>query len=78
MRCWAIILLRDVGGADADFGIFECYRLVPYALAKDIINVTGYIGNLIFLYAFVALGAVPVVRSKLKKKKEEGIIIRLN
>lgn len=75
---WAIILLREGGGADAGFNIFECYRLVSYALAEDIINMTGYIGNLIFLYAFVALGAVPVVRRKLKEKKEEGIITRLN
>lgn len=75
---WAIILLRDAGGADAGFSIFECYRLVSYALAKEIIDLASYIANLMLLYAFVALGAVPVIRSKLKEKKEEGIITRIN
>lgn len=75
---WAIILFREAGGGEAGFSIFECYRLVSYALANDIIDLASYIGNLMLLYAFVALGAVPVIRSKLKEKKEEGIITRLN
>ena len=75
---WAIILFRDAGGGEAGFNIFECYRLVSYALAEDIIDVGSYVANLFLLYLFVALGAVPAIRSKLKEKKEEGIIIRLN
>lgn len=75
---WAIILFREAGGADAGFNIFECYRLVSYALAEEIIDVGSYVANLFLLYVFVALGAVPAIRSKLKEKKEEGIIIRLN
>ena len=75
---WAIILFRDAGGGDAGFSIFECYRLVSYALAEEIIDFGSYVANLVLLYAFVALGAVPAIRSKLKEKKEEGIIVRLN
>ena len=75
---WAIILFREAGGGEAGFSIFECYRLVSYALAKEIIDVASYIANLVLLYAFVALGAVPTILGKLKEKKEEGIIIRLN
>ena len=75
---WALILFREGGGGEAGYNIFECYRLVSYALAAEIIDLTSYVGNLILLYAFVALGAVPAIRSKLKEKKEEGIMIRLN
>ena len=75
---WAIILFRDAGAGEAGYNIFECYRLVSYALAKEIIDVASYIANLMLLYAFVALGAVPAIRGKLKEKKEEVIITRLN
>lgn len=75
---WAIILFRDAGGADAGFNIFECYRLVSYALAEEIIDAGSYIANLFLLYLFVALGAVPAIRGKLKEKNEQGIIKRLN
>lgn len=75
---WAIILFRDAGGGEAGFNIFECYRLVSYALAEEIIDVGSYVANLFLLYLFVALGAVPAIRGKLKEKKEEGIITRLN
>ena len=38
----------------------------------------SYIGNLVLQYLFVALGAIPTVIGKMKEKKEEGIIVRLN
>ena len=75
---WAIILFRDAGAGEAGYNIFECYRLVPYALTEEIIDIGSYLGNLFLLYLFVALGAVPAIRGKLKEKKEEGIITRLN
>ncbi len=75
---WAIILLRDAGGAEAGYNIFECYRLVSYAVAEEIIDFGSYVGNLLLLYLFVALGAVPTILGKMKEKKEEGIITRLN
>lgn len=75
---WAIILYREGGGAEAGYNIFECYRLIPEALYREIIDIGSYIANLLMLYLFVALGAVPTIRGKLKEKKEEGIITRLN
>ena len=51
---------------------------MAYALQKDIIDLTSYVANLMLLYAFVALGAVPTIRGKLKEKIEEGIIVRIN
>ena len=75
---WAIILFREGGGAEAGYNIFECYRLIPTAIYREVIDVGSYIANLFLLYLFVALGAVPTIRGKLKEKKEEGIITRLN
>ena len=75
---WAIILLREGGAAEAGYNIFECYRLIPEALYREIIDIGSYIANLLMLYLFVGLGAIPTIRSKMKEKKEEGIITRLN
>ena len=75
---WAIILFREAGAAEAGYNIFDCYRLVSYAVAEEIIDFGSYVANLFLLYLFVILGAVPAIRGKLKEKKEEGIIARLN
>ena len=75
---WAIILFRDGGGSEAGYNVFECYRLVPAAIYSEIIDMGSYIANLLLLYVFVALGAVPTVRGRMKEKKEAGIITRLN
>jgi hypothetical protein len=74
---WAIILFNQGGGAEAG-SLFECYRLIPAALSAEIIDMGSYIGNLVLQYLFVALGAIPTVIGKMKEKKEEGIIVRLN
>ena len=60
------------------YSLFECYRLIPAALSAEIIDMGSYIGNLVLQYLFVALGAIPTVIGKMKEKKEEGIIARLN
>ena len=75
---WAIILFNQGGGAEAGYSLFECYRLIPAALSAEIIDMGSYIGNLVLQYLFVALGAIPTVIGKMKEKKEEGIIARLN
>lgn len=75
---WAIILFNQGGGAEAGYSLFECYRLIPAALSAEIIDMGSYIGNLVLQYLFVALGAIPTVIGKMKQKKEEGIIARLN
>ena len=75
---WAIILFREGGGSEAGYNVFECYRLVPAAIYSEIIDMGSYIANLLLLYVFVALGAVPTVRGRMKEKKEAGIITRLN
>lgn len=70
---WAIMIVREVG---ADWGIdfATAYQLVPDMLAEDIIESSTYWYNLVLLYVFTVLGAVPTVRSILKERKNEGKI----
>lgn len=74
---WAIRLLRDGGGADAGYNVFECYRLVSFAIEKEMIEMSAYIGNLVLLYVFLLLGAVPTIISRVKEKKEEGRMVKI-
>lgn len=74
---WAIRLLRDGGGANAGYNLFECYRMVPFFLEIEAIEMTAYIGNLVLLYVFLLLGAVPTIMSKVKEKKEAGQMVKI-
>lgn len=74
---WAIVLLREGGGADAGYNLFECYRLIPEMISMQIIEVTNYIFNLFLLYVFLLLGAVPTIISKVKEKSEEGKMLKI-
>ncbi|MDE6639885.1 MAG: hypothetical protein K2K63_05115 [Acetatifactor sp.] len=74
---WAIRVLRDGGGADVGNNLFECYRMIPMLLKLELIEMTAYIGNLVLLYVFLLLGAVPTIMSKIKEKKEEGQMVRI-
>ncbi len=73
----AILLWRDGGGADAGYNLFECYRLVPFAIEQGAMEMSVYIGNLALLYVFLLLGAVPTVISKVKEKREEGRMVKI-
>lgn len=74
---WAIILLRDGGGAEAGYNLFECYRLVPEMLSLGYIEQSTYIGNLVLLYVFLLLGAVPTIISGVKERRAEGRMVKL-
>lgn len=74
---WAIVLYRDGGGERAGYNVFECYRMVPEMIRKEFIEIGSYIANLILLYVFLLLGAVPTIRSKVKEKKEEGLMVKI-
>lgn len=75
---WAISLLREGGGADVGYNLFECYRLVPFCLEIGMIKMSAYVGNLVLLYIFLLLGAVPTIISKVKEKKDEGQMIKIS
>ena len=74
---WAIVLLRDGGGADAGYNLFECYRLVPKMIELEMVEMSTYVGNLLLLYVFLLLCAVPTIISKVREKQEEGKMVKI-
>lgn len=74
---WAILLLGEGGGAEAGYNLFECYRLVPQMISLEIIETDSYLINLFMLYAFLLVGAIPTIRSRVKEKNEEGLMVKL-
>lgn len=74
---WAILLYREGGGADIGYTIFECYRIIPDALAAGMIRKEAYIMDVVLIYVFLLLGAVPTIRKNLKEKQEEGRMVKL-
>lgn len=41
------------------------------------IEMTSYAGNLLLLYVFLLLGAVPTIISKVREKQEEGKMVKI-
>lgn len=74
---WAILLYREGGGADIGYNIFECYRIFPDALAAGMIRKEAYIMDIVLIYVFLLLGAVPTISKKLKEKQEEGRMVKV-
>lgn len=63
---WGVTIAREL---EVDF--FTGVNLIPALLAEGVIDKTSYWYNLILLYAFTLLGAVPTVRANLKERKQE-------
>ncbi len=70
---WAISLQREV----EEFNVLEMYRLIPWLLSEEYIDKAVYFFNLILLYLFLLLGAVPTIRGSLSSKKEQYSIARI-
>lgn len=70
---WAVAIVREL---DVDF--ITAFRAVPFLLQEGIIDAAAYWGNIVLLYLFLLLGAVPTVRSIMKNQKEGRQIYRLN
>lgn len=43
----------------------------------EMIEMTSYAGNLLLLYVFLLLGAVPTIISKVREKQEEGKMVKI-
>ncbi|MCM1058568.1 MAG: hypothetical protein NC517_13340 [Firmicutes bacterium] len=71
----AIRLMQELGTGSAN--LFDCYRAIPRFLKAELIDVEAYARNLIMLYAFLLLGAVPTIRSRAKEKKDEGLLVKI-
>lgn len=69
---WAIVVMKEF---EVDFG--TAYQSIPMLLNEEVIEAASYWGNLILVYAFVILGAVPTIMSTMKKKKLANKISKL-
>ncbi|MCM1387310.1 MAG: hypothetical protein NC231_08290 [Bacillus sp. (in: Bacteria)] len=63
---WGVLIARELG-----VDIFTGVELIPTLLAEEIIDKASYWYNLVLLYGFTLLGAVPTIRSALKERKQE-------
>lgn len=73
---WAIALYQE-GAEYFDATVFDWYRIVPDLLAEDYIDMGAYVGNLILLYLFLALGAVPTIIAKVKERTQQYSLVRV-
>ena len=68
---WAIVIARELA---VDFG--TAYQSVPYLLQIGVLDSAAYWGNLLLVYLFVLLGAVPTIMNIMKNKKNQDKIFR--
>lgn len=72
---WAIAISQQVSGSLAS--VFGWYRMIPMLLAEGDIEFSSYIVNLVLIYAFLLLGAVPTVRNRVVEKEESKKMVRI-
>lgn len=68
---WAIAIVQEVG-QEWGLDFFTAFQLIPTMLEEEIIDSSTYTGNLILLYIFTVIGAVPTIRSAFKNQKTEA------
>ncbi len=66
---WALLVSSEWG-----LGIFESYRAIPALIADTYIESANYYGNLVILYMFLLVGAVPTIYSTIKENKNKNTI----
>ena len=69
---WAVVAVQELG---LDF--FTAFRAVPLLLELGAIEHGPYWANLIMLYAFMLLGAIPTVIAAVRSRKNAGVVYRL-
>lgn len=74
---WAIELLTKGGGARAGYNVFECYQMIPELLSVGMIEMSAYIINLVMIYVFLLLGAVPTIRNKIYEQDIKGTMVKI-
>lgn len=70
---WAVVISKELGA-----GFFDAFRAVPAFLSNGLIESGSYYGNLALIYLFTALGAVPTIMGRLKKKAQENAVYVMN
>lgn len=71
---WAIILYGEVGDY---LNFFDCYQAIPLLLRSGDIEMTSYVGNLVLIYVFLLLGAVPSIRNTASEKVASGRFVKI-
>ena len=69
---WAIIVSRGL-----ELDLISSFRSISLLMEERIIEPSSYWGNLILLYLFLLLGAIPTIISTLKNAQNQGKIYRL-
>ena len=69
---WAIMIAREL-----ETDVFFGYRLVPFLLSEEVIDMANYVQNLVLLYALLLVGAIPTISNAMRKDKVAGTICKL-
>ena len=64
---WAIVVAREL---ETDF--VTAFQIIPALLEEQIIDESSYWGNVVLLYIFLLVGAVPTILTMLKNQKKAG------
>lgn len=70
---WAISVAIQL-----EVDVFSAFMAIPMLISYEVIDLFTYVTNLIMLYLFVILGAVPTIRSALHDKNVAHKIYRLD
>lgn len=68
---WAIAIAREVG-----VDVITAFQAVPLLVSEGMLDGVPYWGNLVMVYIFALLGAVPTVRNIVKDQKHENVFYR--
>lgn len=60
-----------------ELSLLDCFRMIPEMLRQEIIDSSTYIGELVKLYAFTLLGAIPTAISSMRSRKLKKVTYRL-
>ena len=63
---WAMVIQEAFAEDGVTF--MECFAAVPALIQEELIDMGDYIGNLLMVYGFTALGVFSIARSLFKKK----------
>lgn len=72
---WAILVSKELSYYNVT--VFDCYRAIPGLVAEGDIDLTSYVGNLVLLYVFLLLGAVPTVISSAKEQRTQAQLAKI-
>lgn len=69
---WAILVSQQL-----DMPLPMAFQVVPMLLAEEIIEPAAYGINLLLLYLFMVVGAVPTIRSSIRNRRFVNLVYRL-